>query len=268
MVLIADVTAQREMEERMHRGERLERIGRLAGGISHDLQRLLDLIRREVEGIIAETTDPLVEFRVNEMRATTARAYTLIHQLQVFGQRQSVPAGDLDLNHSIRLRLPFLRHLAGPSVTIETRLDPNLLPVALQEPQLEQILLNLVVNARDAMPDGGKLEMITLNAPASIPGNAAPQVQLIVSDTGCGMSPEVQARAFEPFFTTKSVGKGSGLGLATVYGVVQQAGGSIQLWSQAGAGTRFEICLPGVAADPAGSPASRRAAANRDADST
>lgn len=265
MVLIADVTAQREMEERMQRGERLERIGRLAGGISHDLQCLLDLIRREVDGVIAETTDPLVQSRVDEMRATTARAYTLIHQLQVFSQRQSVPAGDLDLNHSIRLRLPFLRHLAGPLVTIETRLDPNLLHVALREPQLEQILLNLVVNARDAMPEGGKLEVVTFNASASMNGEDTPQVQLIVSDTGCGMSLEVQARAFEPFFTTKSVGKGSGLGLATVYGVVQQAGGSIRLWSQPGVGTRFEILLPGVAADPADRPASRAAAASGDA---
>lgn len=250
MVLIADVTAQREMEERMQRGERLERIGRLTGGISSDLQRLLDLIRREAEGITEESADVLVHDRAHEMQATVTRAFALIHQLQAFSQRQPVPAGTLDLNHAIRLLLPFLQRLAGPAVTIDTLLDPNPAMVALREPQAEQILLNLVVNARDAMPNGGSLQLATRTSPASNHDDAAiPQVQLIVTDTGCGMSPEVRARIFEPFFTTKAAGKGSGLGLATVYGIVQQAGGSIQLWSEPNVGTRFEILLPAAPGD-------------------
>ena len=130
---------------------------------------------------------------------------------------------------------------------MKTCLEATPSHVALHEPRLGQILLNLVVNARDAMPDRGGLQVVTRNALTPVHGDeATPRVQLIVTDTGCGMPPEARARIFEPFFTTKAAGKGSGLGLATVYGFVQQAGGSIQLWSEPDLGARFEITLPGI----------------------
>lgn len=246
MVLMADVTAQQELEQRLQQAEKLEKIGRLAGAIAQDLQRLLRVIRDESEEIAAEASAASVHKRAEEMHATSNRAFALIRQLQAFSRRQPVESGEVDLHHAILSRLTFLRNLAGSPVTVTTKLTSRHRRVFLNGAQLDQVLLNLVTNARDAMPGGGRLELTVLDGPdaGGTDRGSPPCVRLIVTDTGNGMPPEVQARIFEPFFTTKGVGRGTGLGLATVYGIVQQVGGSIQVWSQPGAGTRFDILLP------------------------
>jgi signal transduction histidine kinase len=175
---------------------------------------------------------------LGEIIDAAARAAELTRQLLTFSRTHEVEVGTVDLNAAVESIETLLRRLLGEHIEIETSLDPVAGPVVGTESGLEQIVVNVAVNARDAMPDGGLLRISTLAEPH------AGRVRLVVEDAGEGMDEETVARAFEPFFTTKEVGKGTGLGLATVYGIVQQCGGTITIQSRPGEGTRFDVLLP------------------------
>jgi CheY-like chemotaxis protein len=196
---------------------------------------------------------------LKEVRAAGYRAGDLTKQLLAFARRQVIAPVALHLDEVVRGSERLLRRVIGEDVEIRTSLGPGLWPVLGDAGQLEQVIVNLAVNARDAMPRGGRLTLETRNAAPSPPGSgpAGEWVRLLVRDTGVGMSPEVKAHLFEPFFTTKPMGRGTGLGLATVHGIVAQAGGQVRVESDPGAGTVFEISLPRASqpASPAVGPA-------------
>jgi two-component system, cell cycle sensor histidine kinase and response regulator CckA len=275
-----DITEQRRAERerqaseaRLQMAERLETVGQLAGGIAHDFNNLLAAIIGYAGLVAGQLSDPAARADVEQIMSTAQRAAALTKELLVFSSREPGEPEELDLNAVVA----GVRNMLAVSVGehIEVRVDPAaaLPAVRADRGRLEQVLLNLVVNARDAMPEGGSLRIATgvVDLPVGDsrlhtgvdPGLFA---ELAVSDTGTGMSAEVAARIFEPFFTTKPVGQGTGLGLATVYGIVTGAGGCIGVDSAAGAGTTFRIYLPaaGGSAAPAGpgaaAPAARRAA--------
>ena len=239
---------EREVQARRQVTERLESLARLAGGVAHDFNNLLGVVLAysefAVDDIHDATGEHLDETRSAALlksldRITQAgkRAAHLTHQLLAFGRREIVNATAVDLNAVIHEVHGMISGTIGAHVTISTRLDAAQHHILADDSQLCQVLLNLAVNARDAMPDGGTLELATAN-----PGDDT--VHLTVSDTGCGMAPEVVERAIEPFFTTKSRGAGSGLGLATSYGIVNQLGGQLRIQSSPGAGTTVHISLP------------------------
>jgi signal transduction histidine kinase len=245
-----------ERESELRQSQKMEAIGRLAGGVAHDFNNLLTAISGYAELLLAELPagDPKHEF-ADEIARAAERAAALTHQLLVFSRRQVLVPEVLDLNAVVGEMDKMLRRLIGEDVELDTALSPTLGQVRADRGQLEQVLLNLAVNARDAMPRGGRLTIETANVQAlrsaAEPGvSLAPgaYVRLCVADTGQGMSPATQARVFEPFFTTKEPGRGTGLGLATVYGIVKQSEGHIAVDSEAGRGTAFRIYLPMVAA--------------------
>jgi nitrogen-specific signal transduction histidine kinase len=246
-----DVTEQRRLQEDLAQAQKLESIGQLAGGVAHDFNNLLVSILGNAEFLetaLGPGHPSLPE--VHDIRFAGQRARELTSQLLAVARRQIIAPRIVDLNDVVRDAEKLLRRVIGEDVAIEVRLAPGLWPTRADVGQLQQVLINLAVNARDAMPKGGRLTIETGNfevpaARGSRPG-ALPdrQVLLRVSDTGEGMSEDVQRHVFEPFFTTKAPGKGTGLGLATVYGVVTQSGGQISFRSKAGAGTTFEILLP------------------------
>jgi two-component system cell cycle sensor histidine kinase/response regulator CckA len=230
----------------------LQVIGQLAGGIAHDFNNILGVIinyARFAQGGVPPGSPAAAD--IEEIRRAAERGVGLVRQLMILARRESGSAIVFDLNELISGLDGFLRSTIGEQVTVERRLAPDLWPVADDPARIEQILINLAVNSRDAMPGGGTLAFETGNAELGVaetiahPG-AAPgrYVRLLVSDTGVGMDSEVAARAFEPMFTTKAAGKGTGLGLATVYTIVTQAGGIIDLSSTPGRGTSIEIHLP------------------------
>ena len=248
-------------EHRLQQAQRLESVGRLAGGVAHDFNNLLTVI---LGGSAAVRDDlaagrPVRTEEIEEIHAAGERAGELTRQLLLFARRQPSVQAPLDLNALVRGGERLLRRVLGEDVEIRTSLSEDLWPVVGDPGQFEQVIVNLAVNARDAMPRGGAVTLETLNvgAGASIPAPPGEWVLLRVHDTGVGMSREVKAHAFEPFFTTKQAGQGTGLGLATVHGIVTQAGGQVHVESEPGHGTRFEIWLPrsfqGVAA-PGGPP--------------
>jgi CheY-like chemotaxis protein len=229
----------------------MEAVGRLAGGIAHDFNNLLTVVTGRVELLLRRLPpgEP-VRRDLELIKKTGDRAAMLTRQLLAFSRKQMLQPKVLDLNGIVAGVVQMLQRLIGEDIDLVTLLDPNLGPVRADPAQLEQIILNLAVNARDAMPQGGRLVIETANIDldetfaAVNPGaTAGPHVLLQVSDTGAGMSPEVQAHIFEPFFTTKDVGKGTGLGLATVYGIVKQHDGYITVESTPGAGATFRIYL-------------------------
>ncbi len=245
-------------ERRMQHTRRLESLGQLAGGVAHDFNNILAVIGSYTEMSIetldapVPTADELTGVRADltQVSRATERAGQLTKQLLAFGRREITQAEVLSLNHLIRDVEQMLRRALGEHITLITDLDPQLWNVHADPAQIEQILVNLAVNARDAMPTGGTLSIDTTNAdleendaanPALGPGR---YVRVRVSDTGSGMPPEVLDRAFEPFFTTKPQGAGTGLGLATVYGIAASAGGDIRLYSEPGIGTTLTILLP------------------------
>ncbi len=247
-----DVTEQRRAEERYLQAQKLETVGRLAGGVAHDFNNLLVVILGYAqlleEGLRAgqASLDDLAE-----IRKAGERARDLTRQLLAVGRRQVVAPQVVDLNGVLRDAERLLRRVVGEDVDMAVVAAPDLWPVKADPSQIHQVVLNLVVNARDAMPQGGKLTLETSNADLdegferAHPGiPAGPHAMLAVSDTGTGLSPEARAHLFEPFFTTKAAGAGTGLGLATVYGIVKQAGGYIWVSSELGHGTTFEIYLP------------------------
>jgi signal transduction histidine kinase/sugar lactone lactonase YvrE len=237
-------------DEELRQAQKMEAVGRLAGGIAHDFNNLLMAILGYAELTLQHVPEPgPARDHVEEIRKASERAASLTRQLLAFSRRQVLQPVELDINAVIAELEDMLGRLIGDDVRLTTRLTPGLGKVRADVGQLQQVILNLAVNARDAMPDGGTLTLETGNVQRR-PGES--HVMLAVSDTGSGMDELTRARIFEPFFTTKEVGKGTGLGLATTYGIVKQSGGDIFVHSIPGAGTRFEIILPTVDVAPSG----------------
>ena len=250
-----DITERRRLEEELRQAQKMDAVGQLAGGVAHDFNNLLttirgfaDLLARSFEGDDARRKD------VAEILKATERAASLTRQLLAFSKRQVLRIEALSVNGIVVDMVKIIRRLLGDSIKVETTLDSKIWTVRADPGQLEQVLLNLALNARDAMPRGGTLRVATRNvevAPVNAPDTIVPAgkyVLLEMQDTGTGMSDETRARVFEPFFTTKDPTGRSGLGLATVYGIVSQSGGHISVTSALGSGTTFSIHLPATTA--------------------
>jgi two-component system cell cycle sensor histidine kinase/response regulator CckA len=235
---------RRSLEERLHQAQRLESLGRLAGGIAHDFNNLLGVILSYSDFVAQATAgDERVQADIAEIRMAAARAAALSRQLLIFGRGDSVQAEVLDLNEVVASVEAFPDRMIGGSTQLTLHPAREPMPIRVDRGQLEQMLLNLLVNATDAMPDGGEITIETRRVEGTdlAPGS---HIELAVSDSGVGMGPEVAARAFEPFFTTKRPGDGAGLGLAIVYGIVAEAGGSVAVHSEPGIGTTVEVHFP------------------------
>jgi two-component system, cell cycle sensor histidine kinase and response regulator CckA len=237
-VLGAVVARAREeqLEAQLQQARRLESVGKLAGGIAHDFNNLLAIIQGYADFAREAATDDAQRQDLEELSKAAGRGADLVRQLLLFSRRKAVDAVPVDLAEVVRDTEPMLRRTIGEHIELRCKLRSELPPTMIDPGQLTQVLVNLAVNARDAMPDGGTL---------TIEGTSAGRrVRLVVEDTGIGMSEDTRAKAFDPFFTTKPTGSGTGLGLATVYGIVTQAGGTISVDSTPGAGTRVAIELP------------------------
>jgi two-component system cell cycle sensor histidine kinase/response regulator CckA len=251
-LMVEDATERRTLEAQLAHTTKMESIGRLAGGIAHDFNNLLTAILGYVDlmqGSLSET-DPIARHAL-QIRRSAERASLLTRQLLAFSRKQFLQPRVIDLNAVVEESSLMLRRLISEHIELAATLDPRLLRIKVDPAQLQQVLLNLAVNARDAMPQGGVLGIVTANV--DLPARAlAPEfepgayVMLAVSDTGVGMDTTTRARVFEPFFTTKRIGEGTGLGLSTVYGIVRQSGGHIQVDSERGRGSRFTIYFPAV----------------------
>jgi PAS domain S-box-containing protein len=257
---VTDVEARWIAEDRLRRAERMETVGRLAGGIAHETNNQMSVILGSAQFVLGRSDIPeVVREDVEHIQRAAERTAGITHQLLAFSRRQVLQPQVLDLNALVQRAEPILRRSLGERSRLVVRAGSGLGRVKADPGQLEQVLLNLMLNARDAMPDGGTVTIETSNV-ALTPAYAAmkpvanivpgPHLLLSVSDTGVGMDRETLGRAFEPFFTTKAVGEGTGLGLATVYGIVKQSGGYIWLYSEPGQGTTFKIYLPVVGATP------------------
>jgi hypothetical protein len=256
-----DITVQKNLEDQFRQAQRMESIGQLAGGIAHDFNNLLTAILGYSDVLLGELTGYSVPETVRddleEIRKAAERAAALTSQLLAFSRRQIIQPKVLNLNSIVENFQPMLKRLIGEDIQIAVRLSEDLGSVNADVGQLEQVIMNLVVNARDAMPTGGALTIETANvdldesyARSHVTVEPGPHVMLAVCDTGTGISPEVQARIFEPFFTTKPKDRGTGLGLATIYGIVKQNKGSIWVYSEPDKGTTFKIYLPRVSDGP------------------
>ena len=245
-----DVTDHRELEEELRQAHKMEAIGRLAGGIAHDFNNLLTVIGGYSQMLFDSTRpeDPR-RGKLEQVLGAANRASILTRQLLAFSRRQMIQPARIDLNHLLTNMEALLRRLIGEHIVVETALDPGLGRIQADPHQLEQVVLNLAANARDAMPNAGKLRIETSMVDAaekeSAPGSHR-TVRLRISDTGCGMDERTRERAFEPFFTTKGPGRGTGLGLSTVYGIVHQNQGTIHVSSEPGQGTTFDLYFPPV----------------------
>ncbi len=254
LVLARDVTEQRRLEAQLRQAQKMEAVGRLAGGIAHDFNNLLTAILGSAQLALRELEPShTVREDLEEIRRAGLRAADLTRQLLAYSRRQVVAPKVIDLNEAVRNLDSMLRRLIREDIELVLTLSPTPLAVRSDPGQIEQVVINLVVNARDAMPQGGRItiraEAVLLDAQQpdnSPPAPPGPYVHLAVSDTGSGVSPEARAHLFEPFFTTKELGKGTGLGLATVYGIVKQNGGFIYVDSEPGAGTTVRVYLPPV----------------------
>jgi PAS domain S-box-containing protein len=264
---VRDVTTHKQIEDerdalRRRQSERLESLGKLAGGVAHDFNNLLGAILSYATFAAEGVEDrPQVHADVLEIRKAAERAAELTHQLLIFGRREIVTPKVLDLNEVVAGVVSLLRRTLGEDVELVTRMAPRLSPVLADPGQIEQVLVNLAVNARDAMPDGGEMVISTSDVELT-PGTPVAHGEVVqqhyvclsVRDSGTGMAAHVKANAFEPFFTTKPKGEGTGLGLATVYGIVTQAGGFLEVDSAEGRGASFSIYLPRTSEVPAVAP--------------
>jgi two-component system cell cycle sensor histidine kinase/response regulator CckA len=260
---LREAQERRRLEQQLQHSQRLEAVGRLAGGVAHDFNNLLTVIIGSAEIALAKPGPEPVFERMKEILGAAQRGSGLTRQLLAFSRKQETRPAILDVNGVVANFEKMLRRLAGDNVAVVTEFDPNAGCVLADVTQLEQVLMNLAINARDAMPAGGTMRITTRGLTAEPdPGAGTPagahQTAIAVSDTGTGMDPETQAQMFEPFFTTKSEGEGTGLGLSTVYGIVQQNHGRIRVASASGKGTTVEIVLPSTA--PRGEVAPRPAA--------
>ncbi|VTR91318.1 multi-sensor hybrid histidine kinase : Multi-sensor hybrid histidine kinase OS=Koribacter versatilis (strain Ellin345) GN=Acid345_3014 PE=4 SV=1: PAS_9: HisKA: HATPase_c: Response_reg [Gemmata massiliana] len=251
-VVVRDTTGRKKLEEQFRQAQKMEAVGRLAGGVAHDFNNLLTIINGYCEVLLAARTYTNADRTAAEaIRDAGDRAAALTRQLLTFSRKAITEPQVLDLNEVVTRSVKLLDRLIGADVVLSTAPAQDLAPVRADPSQIEQVVMNLAVNARDAMPKGGRLTIETRNVrldegdeetyPDLAPGR---YVQLAVSDTGEGMTEEVKARMFEPFFTTKAPGRGTGLGLAMVYGVVQTHGGYVDVYSELGVGTTFKILLP------------------------
>ncbi len=249
-----NLTDRERLEVQLRQSQKMEAVGRLAGGVAHDFNNLLNVITGYSELILSEEgASAEIQERVNEINKTARRAASLTRQLLAFSRKQVLNPSVLNLNTIVSDASRMLRRLIESNVEIITHLDASLGNVKADSGQIEQVILNIALNARDAMPQGGKLIIQTRNfdwqeGPAGLKPDIAPgrYVLLEISDTGQGMSKDVQAKMFDPFFTTKELGKGTGLGLSIVYGIVKQSGGHINIYSEPGQGTTCRIYLPRV----------------------
>ena len=252
---VGDITERLQLEEQIRQSQKMEAVGQLAGGVAHDFNNLLTIIQMQVSmlrmrgGMGAE-----VAAGVDEIAHAAERATNLTRQLLTFSRRNAPAAKNLDVAELVSGLTKLLRRVLGEDVVLESRFAPELPPVFADPGMLEQVLMNLAVNARDAMPRGGRLQIeldaVRLDAAETRrhpQARAGQFVCLCVADTGAGIAPENLNRIFEPFFTTKEIGKGTGLGLAIVYAVVRQHGGWVEVESAVGAGTRFRVFLPATA---------------------
>jgi signal transduction histidine kinase/CheY-like chemotaxis protein len=250
-----DATERKELEEQLRQAQKMEAIGQLAGGVAHDFNNMLTVIRGHTELLLMQpdrvngsTADSL-----GQVVAAADRASNLTRQLLTFSRKQPMQAHPLDLDDVLGNLTKMLKRIIGEDIQFRCSHGAGLPMIHADTGMIEQVLVNLVVNARDAMPDGGQLHVITEKVmietdrlqghPERRPGTF---VSVTVSDTGTGIAPEHMARIFEPFFTTKEIGKGTGLGLATVYGIVKQHEGWIEVRTKVGAGTSFQVFLPGL----------------------
>jgi two-component system cell cycle sensor histidine kinase/response regulator CckA len=249
VAVIQDLSERARLEEQLRAAQRLEAVGRLAGGVAHDFNNLLTVIQGAAELALDPAADAgRMRTELDEIRRAARRATALTGQLLAFGRRQILQPRPLDLSEVVRGMSAILRRLVPESIEIDVRPRAQRV-ISADVAQLEQVLLNLVLNARDAMPDGGRLTIETADVllddgHADVP--PGPYVVLAVRDTGIGMDVTTLARVFEPFYTTKEQGKGTGLGLASVYGIVRQSGGHIRVDSEPGRGSTFEVYLPAV----------------------
>jgi PAS domain S-box-containing protein len=252
-----DITDRQHLLDQLRQSQKMQAVGELAGGVAHDFNNWLMVVKGHAEMLLERLpkSSPL-RHNIEQMQSASDRAAGLTRQLLAFSRKQVLQPRVLDLNEVVAGMIQMVSRVIGANIDLEFLPGLTLGRVKADPSQMEQVVLNLVVNARDAMPDGGRLTIETTNvqldrnyAARHIGGmQPGPYIMLTVSDTGCGMDPETQARIFEPFFTTKEQGKGTGLGLATVYGVVKQSGGFIWVYSEVGHGTTFKIYLPQVAA--------------------
>jgi two-component system cell cycle sensor histidine kinase/response regulator CckA len=251
--VLHDVSERRQLEEQFRQSQKMDAVGRLAGGVAHDFNNLLTVIQANAEFAMSPTeTDEERRRDIEEIRKTADHAARLTRQLLTFSRKQTVTPTHLDLNEAISGMLGMIHRLIGDNIEVVTLAGDRLASIWADPGQIQQVMLNLAVNARDAMPDGGVLRFETANitvgegyvgaASGAIPPGE--YVMLAVQDTGIGMTEEIRQRVFEPFFTTKQPGQGTGLGLSTVYGIVKQAGGHIWVYSEPGMGTAFKVFFP------------------------
>ena len=255
-----DITERLQLENQLRQAQKLESVGRLAGGVAHDFNNLLTVINGYSDFLLdrLKSPDPLRPY-AEAISNAGERAASLIEQLLAFSRKQMIEPKVLDLNTTIRESVPMLERLIGEDIALEAHLDATLGQVMADPNQVQQVIMNLAVNARDAMVDGGTLDIETMNgeineeSSASLQSAAPPgrYVLMSVTDTGQGMDETIREHIFEPFFTTKEVGKGTGLGLSTVYGIIRQSGGWIDVQSEVGVGTSFKIYFPRIDSFPA-----------------
>ena len=256
--VLVDVTEQKQLQTRLAQTERMEAVGQLASGVAHDFNNLLTIIKGYSSLMLEKDPNGPDAHAAREIQQAADRAASLTHQLLAFGRKQTLQPRILDINVIVRGLQTMLRRVVAENVELVISTGNRLRPIKADPVQMEQVLLNLVVNARDAMPTGGKLTISTerIQLPLDVGQDetlvrAGSYIALSVRDTGIGMDAATRARIFEPFFTTKEVGKGTGLGLATVYGIIKQSNGHIEVESEPGAGSTFRVLLPEVDSEPA-----------------